>query len=45
MTETTFYFDLGSPYAYLTAERIGEVLAAMPEPVAWRPVSLGALFK
>ncbi len=40
---TTFYFDLGSPYAYLTAERICEVLA--PEPVIWQPVSLGALFK
>jgi len=42
MTQTTFYFDLGSPYAYLTAERIREVL---PEPVEWQPVSLGALFK
>ncbi len=38
----TFYFDLGSPYAYLTAERICDVL---PEPVLWQPVSLGALFK
>ncbi|HSZ06011.1 MAG TPA: DsbA family protein, partial [Solirubrobacteraceae bacterium] len=38
----TFYFDLGSPYAYLTAERISEVL---PEPVSWQPVSLGGLFK
>ena len=42
MTQATFYFDLGSPFAYLTAERISEVL---PEPVLWRPVSLGALFK
>jgi 2-hydroxychromene-2-carboxylate isomerase len=42
MTRVTFYFDLGSPYAYLTAERICDVL---PEPVAWQPVSLGALFK
>jgi 2-hydroxychromene-2-carboxylate isomerase len=52
----TFYFDLGSPFAYLTAERIGEVLgppataqgepAATPGPqVRWQPVSLGALFK
>jgi 2-hydroxychromene-2-carboxylate isomerase len=41
MTQVTFYFDLGSPYAYLTAERISEVL---PEPVAWQPLSLGALF-
>ena len=38
----TFYFDLGSPYAYLTAERLGEVL---DEPVAWQPISLGGLFK
>lgn len=42
MTEATFYFDLGSPYAYLAAERISEVL---PEPVSWLPVSLGGLFK
>lgn len=38
----TFYFDLGSPFAYLTAERIGRTIAA---PVRWQPVSLGALFK
>ena len=38
----TFYFDLGSPYAYLTAERIDSVL---PAAVTWQPVSLGALFK
>jgi 2-hydroxychromene-2-carboxylate isomerase len=42
MTQVSFYFDLGSPFAYLAAERIAEVL---PEPVAWQPVSLGALFK
>jgi 2-hydroxychromene-2-carboxylate isomerase len=42
MPEATFYFDLGSPYAYLTAERIDDVL---PEPAVWRPVSLGGLFK
>ena len=42
MTQATFYFDLGSPFAYLTAERISEVL---PEPIRWQPVSLGALFK
>jgi 2-hydroxychromene-2-carboxylate isomerase len=38
----TFYFDLGSPFAYLAAERLEEV---MPGPVEWQPVSLGALFK
>ncbi|HEY4428014.1 MAG TPA: 2-hydroxychromene-2-carboxylate isomerase [Solirubrobacteraceae bacterium] len=41
MPRATFYFDVGSPYAYLTAERIG----TLPEPVDWQPVSLGALFK
>jgi 2-hydroxychromene-2-carboxylate isomerase len=52
MTRPTFYFDLGSPYAYLAAERLdGERLAServagvLPEPVTWQPVSLGALFK
>jgi 2-hydroxychromene-2-carboxylate isomerase len=39
---STFYFDLGSPYAYLTAERLHE---ALPEPIGWQPISLGALFK
>jgi 2-hydroxychromene-2-carboxylate isomerase len=37
-----FYYDLGSPYAYLASERLSEVL---PTPADWRPVSLGALFK
>jgi 2-hydroxychromene-2-carboxylate isomerase len=41
-----FYFDLGSPYAYLTAERIsglfGEAGLAQPE---WQPILLGGLFK
>ena len=38
----TFYFDLGSPYAYLAAERLSRLL---PEPVCWQPVLLGGLFK
>lgn len=42
MTQATFYFDLGSPFAYLAAERL-EV--ALPAPVTWQPLSLGALFK
>jgi len=42
MAQATFYFDLGSPFAYLAAERMHEV---MPDPIAWQPVSLGALFK
>src|SRR5258708_24699802 len=42
MPEVTFYFDLGSPYAYLTAERLH---ALLPEPIAWKPVLVGGLFK
>jgi 2-hydroxychromene-2-carboxylate isomerase len=38
----TFYFDLGSPFAYLSAECLNDVLG---ESVQWQPVSLGALFK
>jgi 2-hydroxychromene-2-carboxylate isomerase len=37
-----FYFDLGSPYAYLSAERVNHVL---PEVPIWQPVLLGAIFK
>jgi 2-hydroxychromene-2-carboxylate isomerase len=42
----TFYFDLGSPYAYLAAERITAVFtAAGAEPPEWQPILLGGLFK
>jgi len=37
-----FYFDLGSPFAYLAAERLEQIL---PASAIWQPVSLGALFK
>lgn len=41
----TFYFDLGSPYAYLSAERINGLFtdAGLAEP-EWQPVLLGGLF-
>jgi len=39
---TTFYFDVGSPYAYLASERIDALLEG---PVTWQPVLLGGLFK
>lgn len=42
MARTTFYFDLGSPYAHLISERLHTLL---PEPVDWQPVLLGGLFK
>jgi 2-hydroxychromene-2-carboxylate isomerase len=38
----TFYFDVGSPYAYLAAERLHTVL---PASVRWQPLLLGGLFK
>ena len=42
----TFYYDLGSPYAYLAAERIHRVFEdAGAEPPVWQPILLGALFK
>jgi 2-hydroxychromene-2-carboxylate isomerase len=41
-----FYFDLGSPYAYLTAERINPLFVeAVGEPPVWQPILLGGLFK
>jgi 2-hydroxychromene-2-carboxylate isomerase len=42
----TFFFDLGSPYAYLAAERIDRVFdeAGAPTP-EWQPVLLGGLFQ
>ena len=40
------YYDLGSPYAYLAAERVNALfIEALGEPPEWRPVLLGALFK
>jgi 2-hydroxychromene-2-carboxylate isomerase len=42
----TFYFDLGSPYAWLTAERISGLFtdAALEQP-EWQPILLGGLFQ
>jgi 2-hydroxychromene-2-carboxylate isomerase len=41
-----FYFDLGSPYAYLAAERISGLFAeAGLEQPEWQPILLGGLFK
>jgi 2-hydroxychromene-2-carboxylate isomerase len=44
MPRATFYFDLGSPYAYLAAERIsGLFVEAGLEQPEWQPVNLRAL--
>jgi 2-hydroxychromene-2-carboxylate isomerase len=41
-----FYYDLGSPYAYLAAERISRLFAeAEAEQPEWQPILLGGLFK
>jgi 2-hydroxychromene-2-carboxylate isomerase len=37
-----FYYDLGSPYAYLAAERVNGVLGEVP---VWQPILLGGVFK
>ncbi len=37
-----FYYDLGSPYAYLAAERVNSVLGVVP---VWQPILLGGVFK
>jgi 2-hydroxychromene-2-carboxylate isomerase len=41
----TFYYDLGSPYAYLSAERISGLFteAGLEQP-EWQPILLGGLF-
>ena len=37
-----FYFDLGSPYAWLAAERIHQVLPVTP---VWQPILLGGIWR
>jgi 2-hydroxychromene-2-carboxylate isomerase len=46
MGRATFYFDLGSPYAYLSAERISGLFseAGLEQP-EWQPILLGGLFR
>ncbi len=41
----TFYYDLGSPFAYISAERISRLFsdAELPQP-EWQPILLGGLF-
>jgi 2-hydroxychromene-2-carboxylate isomerase len=46
VARATFYFDLGSPYAYLSAERISGLFAAAGlEQPEWQPILLGGLFR
>ena len=45
MARATFYYDLGSPYAYLSAERVSGLFteAGLEQP-EWQPILLGGLF-
>ena len=41
-----FFYDLGSPYSYLAAERLHSAFAeAGAEPPEWQPILLGGLFQ
>ena len=41
-SQPVFYYDLGSPYSYLTAERLQRVLPVVP---VWQPILLGGIWK
>ncbi|MDV7338527.1 2-hydroxychromene-2-carboxylate isomerase [Terasakiella sp. A23] len=40
-----FYFDLSSPFAYLTSKWIDDLAARYDRTVTWKPVMLGVMFK
>ncbi|MEA2378078.1 MAG: hypothetical protein QOD13_1985 [Thermoleophilaceae bacterium] len=42
MEQPVFYFDLGSPYSYLAAERVQRVLPVQP---VWQPILLGGIWQ
>lgn len=42
MQRPLFYYDVTSPYAYLAACRVDEVLPVRPE---WRPIAFGAIVR
>jgi 2-hydroxychromene-2-carboxylate isomerase len=46
VARATFYYDLGSPYAYLSAERVSGLFteAGLEQP-EWQPILLGGLFR
>ena len=46
MSRAIFYYDLGSPYAYLSAERVSGLFteAGLEQP-EWQPILLGGLFQ
>ncbi len=42
MQRPAFYYDVSSPYAYLAACRVDEVLPVRPE---WRPIAFGVIVR
>ena len=42
MTGPTFYYDFNSPYSYLAAHRVDDVL---PVRARWQPIAFGALIR
>jgi 2-hydroxychromene-2-carboxylate isomerase len=42
MPEPIFYYDTSSPYAYLAASRVDDVLPVRPE---WRPIAFGVIVR
>jgi 2-hydroxychromene-2-carboxylate isomerase len=40
--EPEFFYDFNSPYAYLAAARVDDVL---PSPARWRPISFGVIVR
>jgi 2-hydroxychromene-2-carboxylate isomerase len=42
MDQPVFYYDLGSPYAWLAGERIHHVL---PQTAVWQPILLGGIWQ
>lgn len=41
----TFWFDFGSPYAWLASAQVEEIAARCGRPVAWRAILLGVIFR
>lgn len=42
LSRPVFYYDLSSPYAYLAAARVDDVLPVSPE---WRPIAFGVILQ
>lgn len=41
----TFWFDFGSPYAWLASTQVEAVAARCGRPLAWRAILLGVIFR